>query len=157
MADVKEMLFLETDGSCAYCGIKDYRVLTVHHIIQQKPQDESYDNKIILCHNCHHLYHQGKGPSLQDLKDIKKRLIYKMLTQQGINALNEARRNRMVVASPYLVNHLVELQLLESMDIVRTYTSDPSLPGFPGMKSVTDAEYWLTEKGKQFTEKWDLK
>jgi len=62
MTDTEEMILSETDGSCAYCGIKDYRVLTIQHIIQRKPKDESYDNKIILCHNCHHLYHQGKGP-----------------------------------------------------------------------------------------------
>jgi 5-methylcytosine-specific restriction endonuclease McrA len=60
MAEIDEMLFSETDGACAYCGIKDYRVLTTHHINQQEPKDESYDNKIILCHNCHHLYHQEK-------------------------------------------------------------------------------------------------
>jgi 5-methylcytosine-specific restriction endonuclease McrA len=80
MTDLKEILFSETDGSCAYCGIKDYRVLTVHHLIQQEPKDESYDNKIVLCHNCHHLYNQRKGPSEDDLRSIKKRLIYKTLT-----------------------------------------------------------------------------
>jgi hypothetical protein len=148
MADTKEMIFSETDGSCAYCGIKDYRVLTTHHIIQQEPKDESYDNKIVLCHNCHHLYHQGKGPSLQELKDIKKRLICKTLTQQGVNALKEAYRNELVVASPYSVSHLVELQLLTSSDYLSSYEND---------KQIIDAIYELTEKGKQFIEKWELK
>jgi hypothetical protein len=41
MADAREMIFSETDGSCAYCGIKDYRVLATHHIIQQDPKDET--------------------------------------------------------------------------------------------------------------------
>jgi hypothetical protein len=148
MADIEEMLFSETDGSCAYCGIKDYRVLTIHHIIQQDPKDESYDNKIILCHNCHHLYHQGKGPSQQDLNIIKKRLICKTLTQQGVNALKEAYRNGLVVASPYLVNHLVELQFLELADLISTYGND---------KQIIDAIYQMTDKGKLFIEKWDLK
>jgi len=148
MADTKEMIFSETDGSCAYCGIKDYRVLTTHHIIQQDPKDESYDNKIVLCHNCHHLYHQGKGPSLQELKDIKKRLICKTLTQQGVNALREAYRKGLVVASPYLVNHLVELQLLTSPDFISSYSDDAN------NECIIDAEYNLTEKGKIFTEKW---
>lgn len=148
MADTKEMIFSETDGACAYCGIKDYRVLTTHHIIQQEPKDESYDNKIVLCHNCHHLYHQGKGPSLQELKDIKKRLICKTLTQQGVNALKEAYRNKLVVASPYSVSHLVELQLLNSSDYLSSYEND---------KQIIDAIYELTEKGKQFIEKWELK
>lgn len=57
MANIEELLFQETDGSCAYFGIKDYRVLTTHHIVQQEPKDEAYDNKLLLCHNCHHLYH----------------------------------------------------------------------------------------------------
>ena len=147
MADIEEMLFSETDGSCAYCGIKDYRVLTIHHIIQD-PKDESYDNKIILCHNCHHLYHQGKGPSQQDLKIIKKRLICKTLTQQGVNALKEAYRNELVVASPYLINHLVELQFLKLKDSISTYEND---------KQIINASYELTDAGKQFTEKWNLK
>lgn len=148
MADIEEMVFSETDGSCAYCGIKDYRVLTIHHINQQVPKDESYDNKIVLCHNCHHLYHQGKGPSQGDLNIIKKRLICKTLTQQGVNALKEAYRNRLVVASPYLVNHLIELQFLKLSDFISTYEND---------KQIIDAIYELTDKGKQFTEKWDLK
>ena len=148
MADTEEMIFSETDGACAYCGIKDYRVLTIHHIIQQDPKDESYDNKILLCHNCHHLYHQGKGPSQDDLINIKKRLICKSLTQQGINALKEAYRRELVVASPYLVNHLVELQLLKFSDLISTYEND---------NQIIEAIYELTEKGKQFTEKWILK
>lgn len=148
MADYEEIVLTETDGSCAYCGIKDYRVLTIHHIIQQMPKDESYDNKIILCHNCHHLYHQGKGPSLEDLKKIKKRLILKTLTQQGVNALKEAYRNELVVASPYSVNHLIELQYLKFSELISTLDTD---------KQIIDAIYELTEKGKEFTEKWDLK
>ncbi len=144
MANTEEMLFSETDSSCAYCGIRDYRVLTIHHIIQQEPKDESYDNKIVLCHNCHHLYHQNKGPAIDDLKTIKKRLILKTLTQQGINALKEAYREGSVFGAPYLLNHLRELQLLE--------LSNP----IPNVRLI-DAEYKLTKKGKAFTEKWDLK
>lgn len=148
MADTEELLFSETDGACAYCGIKDYRVLTIHHIIQQEPKDESYDNKIVLCHNCHHLYHQGKGPSQNDLFAIKKRLICKTLTQQGVNALKEAYRNGLVVASPYLVNHLVESQFLKFTEYLSSYEND---------RQIIDAVYELTDKGKKFTEKWSLK
>ncbi|MBW2052747.1 MAG: HNH endonuclease [Deltaproteobacteria bacterium] len=147
MATTDEILLSETDGACAYCGIKDYRVLTTHHIIQETPKDESYDNKIILCHNCHHLYHEGKGPSLEDLKDIKKRLICKILTQQGINALKMAYREDFVSSSPYLVNHLIELHLLQFKEHVMTYVNNV----------VIEAIYELTEKGKEFAEKWDLK
>jgi hypothetical protein len=148
MSDVKEILFSETDGSCAYCGIKDFRVLTMHHIIQQEPKDESYDNKIVLCHNCHHLYHQDKGPSMDDLKGIKKRLICKTLTQQGVNAVKEAYRKGLVVAAPYLVNHLVELELLSFKDYISSYGNDTQ---------IIDAIYELTEKGRLFAEKWELK
>jgi hypothetical protein len=148
MPDVKEILFSETDGSCAYCGIKDFRVLTIHHIIQQEPKDESYDNKIVLCHNCHHLYHQDKGPSMDDLKGIKKRLICKTLTQQGVNAVKEAYRKGLVVAAPYLVNHLVELELLSFRDYISSYGNDTQ---------IIDAIYELTENGRLFAEKWELK
>jgi len=148
MAEIDEMIFLETDGACAYCGIKDYRVLTTHHIIQMEPKDESYDNKIVLCHNCHHLYHQEKGPSKEDVITIKKRLICKLLTQQGVNALKEAYRKKLVIASPYLVNHLVELQLLRLSESISTYETD---------EQIILAIYELTERGRKFAEKWDLK
>ena len=150
MTNVEEILFSETDGSCAYCGIKDYRVLTIHHIIQKEPKDESYDNKIVLCHNCHHMYHQKKGPSQDELCNIKKRLIYKTLTQQGINALKEAYRKGFVVASPYLVNHLIELRFLK-------YSGTISSFGDEKQSVDVDVIYELTNEGKQFTEKWDIK
>jgi HNH endonuclease len=148
MANTEEMLFQETDGSCAYCGIKDYRVLTTHHIVQQEPKDESYDNKLLLCHNCHHLYHQDKGPSLEDLQNIKKRLISKMLTQQGINALKTSYRKGFVFASPYLINHLLELNLMRLKEHHMTYDSDDH---------VIQGIYELTENGRNFCEKWDYK
>ncbi len=151
MANVGEMLIAETDGSCAYCGIKDYRILTIHHIIQQEPKDESYDNKIILCHNCHHLYHEKKGPSLQELTDIKKRLIYKTLTQQGVNALKESYRKGMVVGSPYLLGHLVELQLLKFLKKVSSYSMDSN------KNTIMNAVYEITSKGRGFAEKWSIK
>lgn len=150
MPTTEDVLFNETEGSCAYCGIKDYRVLTVHHITQQEPKDDSYGNKIILCHNCHHMYHQNKGPSDADLRIIKKRLIYKTLTQQGINALKEAYRKGFVVAYPYLVNHLVELGLLRYIQTITSFSD--------GHQSVDiSASYELTDEGMQFTEKWQIK
>ena len=149
MASVDEILFSETDGACAYCGIKDYRVLTVHHIIQQEPKDESYDNEIILCHNCHHLYHQNKGPTEIEIRDIKKRLIYKTLTQQGINALKEAYRKGFVVASPYLVNHLIEMQYLRHSDTISSFVDE-------NQSVDIDAIYELTDEGKKFIQKWNF-
>jgi hypothetical protein len=66
--------------------------------------------------------------------------------------LKEAYRKGFVVASPYLVNHLVELQLLKHSDTISS-VSDDAL----GTEVETDAIYELTEEGKRFTEKWDLK
>lgn len=66
--------------------------------------------------------------------------------------MKEAYRKGFVVASPYLVNHLVELQLLKHSDTISS-VSDDAL----GTEVETDAIYELTEEGKRFTEKWDLK
>ena len=150
MDSVNELIYSETDGSCAYCGIKDYRVLNIHHIIEKKPKDNSYDNKILLCYNCHELYHNNRkeGPSQKDLFAIKKRLICRVLTQQGVNALKEAYRRQVVIASPYLVNHLVELQLLKYVEEIATYEQE---------NQIILAEYILTQKGKKLVEKWKLK
>ena len=53
----EDLLFLETDDSCALCGLKDTRALTIHHIEQSDPKNENYDNKLVLCHNCLDLLH----------------------------------------------------------------------------------------------------
>jgi len=50
----------------------------------------------------------GKGLKSDDIKDIKCRPIVKTLTRPGLNALKEAYRRRLVIALPFLVNHLVE-------------------------------------------------
>ena len=150
--DFDEILFFETDGACAYCGIKDSRVLTIHHIEQSEPKNESYDNKIMLCRNCHSLFHEGKSPTLEEILKIKKRLIYKTLTQQGVNALKEAYRKKCVVASPYLVNHIVEMQLLKEGDMIMSYGEPNDREHEVGMH----VSYELTDKGRRFVEKWRL-
>ena len=71
MAKIDDLLLIETDGSCANCGLKSDRALTVHHIEQSAPKNEDYDNKIILCHNCHQCHHQDKGPSAHEIKEIR--------------------------------------------------------------------------------------
>ncbi len=68
MRRADELLYIETDGGCASCGLRDSRALTIHHLVQTKPKNENYDNKIILCHNCHQCHHQGKGPTLKELR-----------------------------------------------------------------------------------------
>lgn len=151
MPDISQLLVEETDGACAYCGIKDYRILTEHHIEQMEPKDQSYDNRIILCHNCHHLYHQDKGPSKTDIMKIKKRLICKTLTQQGVNAVKESYRKGRVVAVPYLVNHLIELGYMQQIEITMTVSDDNGEDTIVG-----SALYELTELGKQFAKKWGL-
>ena len=149
MPDIRQLLIEETDGACSYCGIKDYRILTEHHIEQTEPKNQSYDNRIILCHNCHHLYHEGKGPSEKDIKEIKRRLIGKILTRQGVNAVKESYRKGCVVAAPYLVNHLVELGYIRQTEILSNVIDDDS-----GNSVVVTAVYELTELGKLFAQKW---
>ena len=151
MARTDDLLFVETDDSCALCGLKDTRALTIHHIEQSDPKNENYENKIVLCHNCHQCHHQNKGASVDDLKTIKRRLIIKTLTVPGVNALKYAYRKGGVVAMPFLVNHLLELGYLRQGEAIRSDTTDD------GIDVITDALYALTDEGKELLEKWDLK
>ena len=151
MATTKELLYAETDGACAICGNKDFRVLTVHHIEQEDPKNEAYDNKILLCHNCHHLYHDNKGPTLTAIRTIKKRLIYRTLTQQGVNALKEATRKGVVVGSPHALNHLVEMRLLKFKGVITGLTTGDN------RSTAVNAAYELTPDGIAFTKKWRLR
>jgi hypothetical protein len=149
MTNTKELLFLETDGSCACCGIKDIRVLTIHHIIQTEPKDESYDNKLLLCHNCHQSHHEKKGLSDSEILKIKKRLIIKTLTRPGLNALKESYRHGVVFALPFLVNHLIEFGYLQLESEVETWEDF-------GKKGVIKAQYSITNMGGELLAKWKL-
>ena len=154
MARTDELLYLETDGACAYCGHKDRRVLTIHHLMQSIPKNEDYDNKLVLCHNCHQSHHQSKGATADELFEIKRSLIIKTLTRPGLNAMKEAYRRTLVVAMPFLVNHLVEFGYLVQGEMIRGEWSsdDNTTPKF-----IVDAEYTITSQGKALLEKWNLK
>jgi hypothetical protein len=145
-----ELLFLETDGSCACCGYKDGRALTIHHLQQSTPKNEDYDNKLVLCHNCHQTHHQGKGPTADELVEIKRRLIIKTLTRAGLNAMKYAYRRSAVVAAPFLVNHLVEYGYLVQGNVISDWgeTAEQSV--------VISAAYSITGEGGALLEKWRL-
>src|SRR4051812_48976836 len=98
MPAVDDLLFAEVDNSCAGCGHRDSRALTVHHIDEAKPKNENYDNKIVLCHNCHQCHHEEKGLTHEQVRTIKRRLIIKTLTRQGLNAMKQAHRKGVVIA-----------------------------------------------------------
>ena len=69
---VEDRIFQEAENGCAICGLKDSRALTIHHIEHELAEvDNSYDNLILLCHNCHHMYHDGKGLSKADIINLK--------------------------------------------------------------------------------------
>jgi hypothetical protein len=144
---------LETDGACAYCGIKDARVLTIHHLDQSKPKNEAYDNKLVLCHNCHQSHHDRKGATAEELKTIKHRLIIKTLTRPGANAMKQAYRNNTVVAMPFLVNHLVEMGFMKQGETISGWSDDNT----NNNEVAIDAAYTLTTAGRKLLEKWKLK
>jgi len=153
MAKTDELLFMETDGACAVCGTRDTRALTTHHIDRASPKNESYDNKIVLCHNCHQCHHDGNGPTKRELKEIKRRLIIKSLTQVGLNALKQAYRKPYVVAMPFLVTHLLERRYLKYEEMrsgTRKEDSDDD------NWLVETALYTLTPSGRALLKKWKL-
>jgi len=44
---------------CKHCGIKDRRVLIIHHLDHDRKHNTK-DNLTWLCRNCHYLIHDGK-------------------------------------------------------------------------------------------------
>lgn len=151
MSSIEERLYLETDSSCAHCGFRDQRALTTHHIDCDRSDREAYDNKIVLCHNCHQCHHQGKGPSCEELITLKKRLIIKTLTQPGLNAMKAANRRGTVIAIPFLVNHLQEFSYLSFEEECMTHVING------GPEQVTLGCYSLTDAGRRLLDTWDLK
>ena len=138
-----ELIFLETDDSCAYCGFKHRENLTKHHI-DRNPNNNNYDNLIVLCHNCHHRLTNNKGIAQKDIFKRKKNLISKTLTQYGVNAIKLAcRKNIIIPAIPFLVCHLIEMGYMKYIEPIM-YDADIDYL----------AKFELTPKGKILYDKW---
>lgn len=146
---VEDRLFQEAENGCATCGIKDSRALTIHHIEHGLDKtNNSYDNLIVLCHNCHSMYHESKGISKSEVVQLKRRLIHKILTPFGVNALKIAYRKNAVVGAPFTLLHLVELGLLKENGVLSSFSDEG------GLELAMDVCYLVTPKGKVFYEKW---
>jgi 5-methylcytosine-specific restriction endonuclease McrA len=106
--NTSDLIYAETDDSCAICGAKGIDILSEHHIRSDRSNNE-YDNLIVLCHNCHHKI-TSKGLSRQQIEDRKRHLIQKTITTYGLNAMKTAKRNDFgVIAMPFLLYHLVDI------------------------------------------------
>lgn len=142
--NIDDYLHIETDDSCATCGIKGRDILTTHHIDGIRSND-TYDNKIVLCHNCHQSHHEGKGLTIEQIIDRKRHLIQKTLTQYGLNALKIADRNDFgVIAMPFLLYHLVDLGFM---------TKEESQMGYGDQLDAT-ARFSITDKGVALLRKY---
>jgi hypothetical protein len=140
---IEDRLFGEVDDSCANCGARDRQILTVHHL-DRDPSNNTYDNQIVLCHNCHTRHHQEKGLSADQIRDRKRHLIAKTVTTFGINAMKVAERNGGgVIAMPFLLLHLVDLNYMRQEEIQMTYGDIEATARFP-----------ITEEGRRILRKW---
>ena len=139
-----DLIYVETDDSCAICGVKGIDILSEHHIDNNRTNNE-YDNLIVLCHNCHHKITKNKGLSKDKIEDRKRHLIHKTTTTYGVNALKIAKRNNSgVVAMPFLLYHLVDLGYM---------TKEEDQMGY-GEQSDATARFAITESGKELLRKW---
>ena len=139
-----DWLYVETDDSCAICGIKGTNLLTIHHI-DGSHSNNVYDNTIILCHNCHNQFHQKKGLTQKQIENRKRHLIQKTITQYGLNAMKIAKRNDFgVVAMPFLLYHLVQLGYMEKQEQQMGY----------GNQEDATARFTITEDGLNLLKKW---
>ncbi len=60
--NIKHKAFLIKNGvklACKLCHCDDIRILAVHHR-DKNHKNNSLDNLVFLCHNCHHLVHYYK-------------------------------------------------------------------------------------------------
>lgn len=147
---IREYLYMETDDACALCGCREARALTEHHIDGNK-YNNAYDNRVILCYNCHQRHHDNNGDITADqIRDRKRRLITKTLTQYGVNALKLAARRGHVVAAPFLVSHLLDLKLLVQEAELHVMSSE-------GREDIeVSCQYVATEEGKRLVADWSL-
>ena len=142
--DLHERLSVETDDSCAICAIRGVGVLTEHHIDGNR-SNNTYDNVILLCYNCHQPHTTGRGLTKQQIVDRKRHLIQKTLTTYGLNAMKIASRNNFgVVAMPFLLYHLVDIGYM---------TKEEELEGY-GQQEDVMARFAITKRGRSLLSKW---
>jgi 5-methylcytosine-specific restriction endonuclease McrA len=70
---LSDRLYGEMDDPCAICGIRGVGILTEHHIDGDR-SNEAYDNRIVLCQNCHHSYHSNSGLKHEQIVNHKRHL-----------------------------------------------------------------------------------
>jgi len=139
-----DLIYVETDDSCAICGAKGIDILSEHHIDSNRTNNE-YDNLIVLCHNCHHKITNNKGLSKEKIIDRKRHLIHKTITTYGLNAMKIAKRNNFgVIAMPFLLYHLVDLRYMSKEEDQMGY----------GAQHDATARFAITEEGKTILDKW---
>ena len=139
-----DRLYVETDDSCALCGLRGAQALTIHHIDDNAANDV-YENTIVLCHNCHTRYHQSKGITEEDIKARKRHLMHKTVTMYGVNTLKIAARNNFgVVAMPFLLYHLVDLGYMSKEEDQMGY----------GAQSDATARFAITDRGRAVLAEW---
>ncbi len=141
-----EILYIETDDSCAICGLKGSNILTIHHIDHDR-SNNAYDNKIILCHNCHQKHNINEDFLTNgEIKNRKRHLIAKTITTHGLNVLKLAYRSQApLLALTAQVYHLIELGYLNESKTPIHKIGD-------GTGSLSEFE--ITEDGKSLIKKW---
>lgn len=139
----KDRSYFESKDSCSICRELQKFTLTIHHI-DHKKRNNTYENLLVLCNNCHKRYHDNKGINDKDIEKTKKRLLFETITQYGVNALKIAYRKQAEIAAlPFLVLHLIEMGYLKQT-------------GELFWEGEVDylAKYLITNKGKKIYEKW---
>ena len=126
----KDRLYLEADYACALCGQRNRHFLTEHHIDGNK-RNNAYENRILICYNCHQSHHDRRGAKRADIKERKRLLILKTITPHGLAAMKQAKRGTTgVLAIPFLLHHLVDLRYMKQGHVPMSYGDNPALAAF---------------------------
>ena len=143
--NVHDLIHFETDDACAMCGERNISFLTEHHI---EGKSQSYDNRILLCYNCHQSHHEKGTPSLNQIRDRKRHLIRKIITMYGLNAMKIASRGKKdgVAAHHFLLYHLVDMEFMKKTSWL--------LKVGPGDRVEALSLFVITPKGEDLLEKW---
>ena len=142
--DIHDLIYIETDDSCSICGTRGIAILSEHHIDGHR-SNNSYDNLIVLCHNCHHSLHNSKGLTNDQIKEREKHLIQKTITTYGLNAMKIAARNNFgVIAMPFQLYHLVDLSFM---------TKEEDQMGY-GEQHVATVHFAITDEGRTLLSEW---
>lgn len=148
--EIRRRIFMEAGYRCAIPTCR-FPIPDNHHIFSwADSRDQSYENLIALCPNCHEMFHKGRIP-LEAIRAYKKKLIFlnDVYSRFELDVLDHLKSHkRAVIPGELLIKRLLDEGIVSREDDISSVSFDDG-EDILGIFSVM-----LTDKGRRLIEDW---